>query len=83
MAPLLIQRTIAVVVGDPDKVANRIEAVFKMQDVAAVCKVKQTNVKIDVSTLDLEEKDLEERVEAWIEQAAADVAARIRWVEGD
>ncbi len=81
MAPPLIRRTIDVLAGRPQAVADQIEAIFDSQKIAAVCRVAGTTVKLEVSTLDLADKNLEENIEAWVEQAATDVAARIQWVE--
>jgi hypothetical protein len=81
MAPPLIRRSIDVVLGDPQQVADRIEVIFASQHVAVVCHIAGSVVKVEISTLDLAEKDLEEHLEAWIEQAAADVAARIQWMQ--
>jgi hypothetical protein len=83
MAPPLIRRAVDVVLGDPQAVADRIEVIFGAQDIAVVCRVDETIVKIEVSTLDLADENLEQNIEAWIEQAAADVAASSRWVERD
>jgi hypothetical protein len=75
----VIQREIDVVVGNPERVARSIEAAFAVQGVAAVCKVDNRLVKVDVSTLDLEDEHLDERTDALIDQAASDVAAVIEW----
>ena len=83
MPPPLIRRTIEVLAGRPQAVADRIEAIFDAQNIAAVCRVAGTTIKIEVSTLDLADTNLEENIEAWIEQAAADVAARLQWVSAD
>jgi hypothetical protein len=77
----VIQRVIEVVIGDPEQVARSIEAAFAGQDVAAVCEVDERLVKIDVSTLDLEDEHLDERIDALIDQAASDVMATIEWPE--
>jgi hypothetical protein len=79
MPPPLIRRTVDVVLGDPQAVAHRIEAVFDAQKIAAVCRVDDRLVSIDVSTLDLADTNLEENIEAWITQAATDVAASVQW----
>jgi hypothetical protein len=75
----LIRRKIAVLLGDPKGVADRVEFVFGEAGVAAHCKVTDGVVSIDVSTLGLPAIHVGERVDSWIEQAAADVAARIEW----
>ena len=76
--PPLIRRTLDVVLGDPQQVAHSIEVLFDAQNVAAVCRVDNTLVAVEISTLDLAEKDLEANMEAWIEKAAANVAARFQ-----
>jgi hypothetical protein len=81
MPPPVIHREIEVVIGNPTQVARSIEAAFAAQDVAAVCKVDERVVKIDVSTLDLKDEHLDERTEALIDQAASDVVATIEWRE--
>ena len=83
MPPPLIRRTVEVVGGRPQAVADQIEAIFDAQNIAAVCRVAGTTIKIEVSTLDLADTNLEENIEAWVEQAAADVAARLQWVAAD
>ena len=75
----LIRRKIAVLLGDPQAVADRVEFVFGEAGVAAHCKVTDGVVSIDVSTLGFADVNGGERVDSWIEQAAADVAARIEW----
>ena len=82
MPPPLIRRTILVVLGDPQQLADRIEVVFGSQDVAVSCHVHEMIVKIEVSTLDLADKDLEETIDAWIAQSATDVAASIELQQG-
>jgi hypothetical protein len=77
----LYRRTIDVVLGDPEQVAQRIEVLLGEQEIAVVCRVSGTIVKLEISTLDLEGDDWGERFDAWIEQAAIDVAARIQWSE--
>ena len=77
----VLRQAIDVVLGDPQRVADRIEAAFGEHDVAAVCHVEETIVKVDVSTLALESGRAGEHVRAWIEQAAVDVAARIQWLD--
>jgi hypothetical protein len=81
--PPLIRRSIDVVVGNPEQLADQIEAVFASQNVAVVCRVTGSIVKVEISTLDLAEKDLEEHLEGWIEKAAADVAVTIQWMARD
>jgi uncharacterized membrane protein len=77
--PPLIRRTVDVILGDAEQVARSIEQLFAARRVAAVCRVHDTLVKVEISTLDLDEKDLEAQLDAWVEQAAAEVAATIRW----
>src|SRR4051794_37427587 len=72
----LVKKTVDVVLGDPQAVANRIEVVFAAQGVAAVCKRKGSLVRADISLLD---EHSEAAIDASIEAAATDVAARIRW----
>ena len=67
--------------GDPQRVVDRIEVVFASQHVAVVCHIADSIVKVEISTLDLADKDLEKNLESWIERAATDVAATVRWVE--
>ena len=74
----LVRKAVDVVQGVPQQVADRIETAFGEIGVAAVCKVGETIVRIDVSLL---EDVPEARVLGLIEQSAADVAARIRWVD--
>ncbi len=74
----LVRQTVDVVLGDPQAVAGRIEVVFAGQGVAASSKLKGTLVRVDISLL---EEYPEESIRASIEQAAADVAASLRWSE--
>jgi hypothetical protein len=83
MAPPLIRRSIDVVLGEPQQVAEQIEAVFAAKHVAAVCHVTESVVKVEISTLDLADKDLERNLESWIEKAATDVAATFHWIDGE
>jgi hypothetical protein len=72
----LVKKTVDVVLGEPQAVADRIEVVFAEQGVAAVCKRKGSLVRADISLL---EERPEDSLEVSIEQAATDVAARVRW----
>ena len=65
--------------GDPQGVADRIEFVSPRQAWRADCKVTERVVKVNISTLGLEDAHAGERVDSWIEQAAEGVAARIEW----
>jgi hypothetical protein len=76
----LVKKTVDVVLGEPQAVADRIEIVFAEQGVAAVCKRKGSLVRADISLL---EEFPEDGIDASIQQAATDVAARIRWSHED
>jgi hypothetical protein len=83
MPPPLIRRTVDVTLGSPQELADRIEAVFDAQKVAVVCHVKEPLVKVEISTLDLADKNLEQNIDAWIAEAATDLAAQIRLLDED